>query len=146
MAVNRPSTSKPEPEDRAGIIWFFAMAAVVIVGAVLLFVLTSCEPGGPPPIIPNPPPVVPISQCTEVFPAGYTRPVQTNHRWLIYPALPGVRVIRWLDRHCDKWIQGPYDPAHPFTACNYRPQEGDRYYSEQDSFVATPPLGCPLPT
>ena len=118
-----------------------AMKRLIALGALAVSGLTAC----PPPITPHPPPVYPISQCTEVFPDGYTRPVKTNHPWLLLSALPGVRVIRWLDRHCDKWVQGPYDPTNPWTACSYRPQEGDRYYSEIDGFVSYPPVGCPQP-
>jgi hypothetical protein len=114
--------------------------------AIGAIVLAACEPGTapPPPItLPPLPPVAPVSQCKEVFPSGYTRPIQTNHQWIIYSSLPGQRVIRWLLRTCDKWIQGPYDPAHPELWCAYRPDLGDRYYSERDGFVATPPQACP---
>lgn len=115
------------------------MKRLVALVALAVGLLTAC----PPPITPHPPRVYPISQCTEEFPDGYTRPVPTNHDIIIRTALPGVRVIIWLDRHCDHWVIGPYDPAHPITACDYRADLGDRYYSERDSFVATPPQACP---
>jgi hypothetical protein len=117
------------------------MKRLLLLVAAAVVLLTAC----PPPITPHPPPVYPISQCKEAFPDGYTRPVPTNHNIILRPALPGVRVIIWLDRHCDHYVVGPYDPAHPFNACDYRPDLGDRYYANWDQamFVGTPPQACP---
>jgi hypothetical protein len=124
------------------------MRARTFAAGAAVTLLLGCEPGtAPPPPLPLPPlPVItPVSQCKQVFPSGYTRPVPTDHDIIILTALPGVRRILWLDRHCDHYVIGPYDPTHPYTACKYRPQDGDRYYSEDDSFVAEPPQGCPYP-
>lgn len=147
--MNRPSTSKPEPGDRVGIIWLLLSTAVVISVAMLLFVLTSCVRPPPPAIGPPAlPPVTPISQCTEVFPtggpAGFTRPVPTNHPITILPAVAGQRIIIWLDRHCDRFFLGPIDYTHGPTWCRYHPESGDRYYSNQDGFIDIIPRACPV--
>jgi hypothetical protein len=125
------------------------MKRLIAVAGVALATLVACEPSPlptPPPFtLPPLPVIVPISQCKDVFPDGYTRPVPTGKPIFFLPALAGVRKIMWLDRHCDKWWIGPYDPAHPLTACAYRPDLGDRYYADPDQamFVAPAPQACP---
>jgi len=128
-------------KDYGGIL---VVVAVAVAFVVVLAVLTACDPTPvPPPIVPKPPPVQPISQCGQALPDTYTRPAMTNHPWELRTSLPGQRVIRWLSRHCDKWIQGPYDPSKPELFCTFHPELGDLYWSERDTFVAPIPLPCP---
>ena len=124
------------------------MRARLFAVGLVVAALLGCEPGpgaGPPPIIPNPPPVVPISQCKDVFPDTYTRPVPVGRPIYFLPATSDERKIMWLDRSCNYWYVGPYDPPRAPAFCAYRADLGDRYYASYDQgmFVGTPPLSCP---
>ncbi len=120
--------------------WFpgSRLLAALCLAAVVL--LTAC----PPPIVPHPPPVYPISQCKDVFPGGpYTRPTPTNHPIYLLPAYGDVRIILWLDHNCGWYYQGPIDYRYPNTPfCSFHPELGDRYYSEDDRFIAPIPPPC----
>ena len=119
------------------------------IGSVAL-TLAACNPTGPPPppppiVLPPLPVIQPISKCKDVFPEGVTRPIPTGKPIVLLLSTPTERRIMWLDRSCNKWYIGPYDPAHAPYFCWYRPDLGDRYYAnwDQDMAVGTPPQACP---
>jgi len=123
-------------------------AFIGALGFTAIFTVGACEPGitpPPPPPVPVLPPVTPISQCKDVFPDTYTRPVPTGRPIFLLPSTKDQRKIMWLDRSCNYWYVGPYDPAHAPYFCWYRPDLGDRYYANYDQamFVGVPPQACP---